>query len=134
MRKTLSMILSMKYPRLMRRMIKKRIRRKQKRKKIRTKRWRPQIRYQTYISRNWRKLKSFWLKKMDAGNECGKITSAKSNLRLHAEIHVGGLSFPCKHCSEILTTRSRLAHHIFDNHRGERNTWTQDYKLLNVSE
>ena len=43
--------------------------------------------------------------------ECSKTTSEKWVLRKHAEIHVSGLSFPCKHCSKIFTTRSRLAVH-----------------------
>ena len=53
---------------------------------------------------------------------CQKTFQKKDRVRRHAELHVSDLSFPCKHCSEILTTRGRLALHIFNNHRGERNT------------
>ena len=50
--------------------------------------------------------------------ECNKINTRKTDLRKHAEMHVSGLSFPCPHCSMILTTRSRLACHMKEKHKG----------------
>ena len=49
--------------------------------------------------------------------ECGKIATARSSLRLHAETHVSGLSFPCNHCSKSFNTRGRLGRHRSENHQ-----------------
>ena len=49
--------------------------------------------------------------------ECGKIATARSSLRLHAETHVSGLSFPCNHCSKSFNTRGRLSRHRSENHQ-----------------
>ena len=51
--------------------------------------------------------------------ECNITSSAKGNLRMHAEIHVSGLNFPCKHCRKIFTTRVRLATHKHRKHRNK---------------
>ena len=48
---------------------------------------------------------------------CKKTDRSKSALRKHAETHITGLSFPCQDCTEIFTTRGRLAHHKHENHR-----------------
>ena len=49
--------------------------------------------------------------------ECGKIATARSSLRLHAETHVSGLSFPCNHCSRTFNTRGRLGRQRSENHQ-----------------
>merc|ERR1719342_227335 len=49
--------------------------------------------------------------------ECGKICSTRSQIGLHVEIHVQGLSFPCIFCSESFVSRNSLARHKFINHK-----------------
>ena len=53
---------------------------------------------------------------------CKKIFRIRSTLRKHAEIHVSGLSFPCHDCSDIFTTRLRLARHKNVQHTNNRET------------
>ena len=50
---------------------------------------------------------------------CCRTFRKRDQVRKHAEIHVTGLSFPCKLCSKIFTTRMRLASHKHLNHRGD---------------
>merc|ERR1719300_1455785 len=49
--------------------------------------------------------------------ECGKTCSTRSQIGLHVEIHVQGLSFPCIFCSESFVSRNSLARHKFINHK-----------------
>jgi len=44
-------------------------------------------------------------------NYCGKITTTKTNMKLHVEIHIEGLSFPCKSCSMSFRSRNHLNVH-----------------------
>lgn len=43
--------------------------------------------------------------------DCGKSTASKSNMRKHVEIHVDGLSYQCKICSNIYNSRMKLDLH-----------------------
>ena len=43
--------------------------------------------------------------------ECKKTFPDRGRIRRHAEIHVSGLSYPCDHCSIILTNRASLHSH-----------------------
>ena len=43
--------------------------------------------------------------------ECGKTTPTNGQIRLHVEMHIQGLSFPCPFCSESYTSRNSLAKH-----------------------
>ena len=49
---------------------------------------------------------------------CGKTLKEKTKLRIHAEIHVEGLSYQCKTCTKIFSTQNRLWSHIHNNHGG----------------
>ena len=44
-------------------------------------------------------------------NPCGKTTTTKTNMNLHVEIHMDGLSFPCKFCSMSFRSRNILNVH-----------------------
>jgi len=57
--------------------------------------------------------------KMHKCTICGKQGSDRGNLRKHVEnIHFPGtLSYQCKHCSEIFTTRNGLNHHYSKMHK-----------------
>jgi len=46
---------------------------------------------------------------------CGK-TSAHSNIRRHAEIHIEGMSHACHICNKTFTNRTNLSQHIFRTH------------------
>ena len=48
--------------------------------------------------------------------ECRKTCSTKSQMGLHVEIHIDGLSFPCNFCSESFTLRNALAKHKHNKH------------------
>ena len=50
---------------------------------------------------------------------CCRTFRRRGQVRTNAEIHVSGLSFHCKLCSKIFTTRMRLASHKHLNHRGD---------------
>lgn len=50
---------------------------------------------------------------------CQKEFLSKRNLKIHAELHVSGLSYPCEHCTETFSTSSRLGQHKFHNHSNE---------------
>merc|ERR1711909_114744 len=47
---------------------------------------------------------------------CGRTARDISNIRYHAEIHIGGMSFPCHICSKTFTTRMGLSSHISGIH------------------
>ena len=48
---------------------------------------------------------------------CGKIAAQKPNLKRHIEIHIEGLSIPCKNCHLSFRSRSSLYQHVSNEHR-----------------
>ena len=42
---------------------------------------------------------------------CGKTTKTCGQIRLHAELHIDGLSFPCQQCGNTFRSRNELAKH-----------------------
>ena len=44
-------------------------------------------------------------------NFCGKTTTTKTNINLHVEIHIEGLSFSCKFCTMSFRSRNILNRH-----------------------
>ena len=51
-------------------------------------------------------------------NPCGRISSYISHAKEHAEVHVDGLSFPCKFCDKSFRSRQTFRMH---NHRMHKN-------------
>ena len=49
--------------------------------------------------------------------ECGKIAKTSTNLRLHAETHVDGLSFDCSKCDQSFRSRNNLYVHSNRKHK-----------------
>ena len=49
-------------------------------------------------------------------NVCDKSFKQKSNAQEHVEIHIEGLSFPCKFCDAILRSRNSLRLHSKRQH------------------
>ena len=47
---------------------------------------------------------------------CGKTSSIKSNIRSHAETHIGGMSHACDICNKIYPNYSCLRQHILRIH------------------
>eukprot|EP00092_Neocalanus_flemingeri_P028187 GFUD01030610.1.p1 GENE.GFUD01030610.1~~GFUD01030610.1.p1 ORF type:complete len:244 (+),score=74.62 GFUD01030610.1:81-812(+) len=45
--------------------------------------------------------------------ECKKYSKTKANMKKHVEIHLKGLSFPCKYCDKICKTRNSLNLHMY---------------------
>ena len=45
--------------------------------------------------------------------QCNKFSKSKTNLKKHVEIHIEGLSFPCKYCDKICKTRNSLNLHTY---------------------
>jgi len=48
---------------------------------------------------------------------CGKTTKTSGQVRLHAEIHIDGLSFPCTLCNNTFRSRKHLARHKIVKHK-----------------
>ena len=48
---------------------------------------------------------------------CGKTTKTSGQVRLHAEIHIDGLSFPCTLCNNTFRSRQHLARHKIVKHK-----------------
>ena len=44
-------------------------------------------------------------------NSCGKTATTKPNMKVHVEIHMDGLSFPCQLCSQSFRSRNQLNFH-----------------------
>ena len=44
-------------------------------------------------------------------NFCGVTKTTKTNINLHVEVHIDGLSFPCKFCSMSFRSRNILNLH-----------------------
>ena len=49
--------------------------------------------------------------------QCGKHGKTGSQIRLHAERHIEGLSFECKLCEKTFKSRSSLAGHKQNKHK-----------------
>ena len=45
--------------------------------------------------------------------ECNKSSKHGGNMRKHIEIHLAGLSYPCKVCEKIFKTRNTLHSHMY---------------------
>ena len=50
-------------------------------------------------------------------NFCGKTKTTKANMNLHVEIHIDGLSFPCKFCAMNFRSRNVLNSHTNRAHK-----------------
>ena len=48
---------------------------------------------------------------------CGKTTKTSGQIRLHAEIHIEGLSFPCLLCDSTFRSRKSLCDHKYHKHK-----------------
>ena len=48
---------------------------------------------------------------------CNKSAKTSGQIRLHAELHIEGLSFPCLLCSYSFRSRQKLAHHKRSHHK-----------------
>jgi len=48
---------------------------------------------------------------------CGKTTKTKSNMALHVEIHIEGLSFQCNSCTMVFRNRMQLHTHTKRKHK-----------------
>ena len=48
---------------------------------------------------------------------CGKISTDKSNMRVHIETHVEGLSYSCSICSNCFKTKDSLRKHMSKIHK-----------------
>ena len=48
---------------------------------------------------------------------CNKFSKNKQNLKKHVEIHMEGLSFPCKLCDRTYKTRNTFHSHMYTKHR-----------------
>ena len=44
-------------------------------------------------------------------NSCGKTATTKPNMKVHVEIHMDGLSFPCQLCTQSFRSRNQLNFH-----------------------
>ena len=47
---------------------------------------------------------------------CGKTTKTSGQIRLHAEMHIEGLSFPCLLCDSTFRSRKSLCDHKYHKH------------------
>ena len=47
---------------------------------------------------------------------CGKIAKQNCHIRIHAELHIEGMSYPCNLCNKIFHHRERLRKHISGIH------------------
>ena len=50
-------------------------------------------------------------------NTCCKFSLKKQNIRKHVEIHIEGLSFPCKLCERTFKTRNTYHTHMYIKHK-----------------
>ena len=50
-------------------------------------------------------------------NTCGKTATLKKNMKVHVEIHMEGLSFPCQLCSQSFRSRNQLNNHKTSVHK-----------------
>ena len=50
-------------------------------------------------------------------NSCGKTATTKPNMKVHVEIHMEGLSFPCQLCSQSFRSRNQLNNHKTSVHK-----------------
>ena len=48
---------------------------------------------------------------------CGKTTKTSGQIRLHAEMHIEGLSFPCLLCDSTFRSRKSLCDHKYHKHK-----------------
>ena len=48
---------------------------------------------------------------------CGKTTKTSGQIRLHAEMHIEGLSFPCLLCDSTFRSRKSLSDHKYHKHK-----------------
>ena len=48
---------------------------------------------------------------------CNKSAKTSGQIRLHAELHIEGLSFPCLLCNYSFRSRQKLAHHKRSHHK-----------------
>ena len=48
---------------------------------------------------------------------CGKMDKKTTNIKEHVEIHVEGLTFPCKYCEKSFRSRNILRVHYYQKHR-----------------
>ena len=48
---------------------------------------------------------------------CNKSAKTSGQIRLHAELHIEGLSFPCLLCGYSFRSRQKLAHHKRSHHK-----------------
>ena len=48
---------------------------------------------------------------------CGKMDKKTTNIKEHVEIHVEGLTFPCKYCEKSFRSRNILRNHNYQKHR-----------------
>ena len=48
---------------------------------------------------------------------CNKSAKTSSQIRLHAEMHIEGLSFPCPLCGDSFRSRQNLANHKRYQHK-----------------
>ena len=48
---------------------------------------------------------------------CNKSAKTSGQIRLHAELHIEGLSFPCLLCGYSFRSRQKLAHHKISQHK-----------------
>ena len=46
-------------------------------------------------------------------SECNKYSKTKSNMRMHVETHLEGLSFACKYCGKVCKTRNSRNKHMY---------------------
>ena len=53
-------------------------------------------------------------------NPCGKTTTTKTNMNLHVEIHIDGLSFPCTFCTMNFRSRKHLNNHKIRIHKNKK--------------
>ena len=42
---------------------------------------------------------------------CGKLGNTNGNMKMHAEVHLSGLSYPCSRCKKVFKTRMSLYSH-----------------------
>ena len=47
---------------------------------------------------------------------CGKMDKKTTNIKEHVEIHVEGLTFPCKYCEKSFRSRNFLRNHNYQKH------------------
>ena len=48
---------------------------------------------------------------------CGKKAKTKYNMKMHIEIHLEGLSYPCNQCGKVSRSSNALIAHVSTFHR-----------------